>query len=295
MVQSIESKIFSKPVEEIVRQRFSCRNYIENPIKEDTRQLLVDYLSSIGDGPFGSRARFELAAATEQDRRALKGLGTYGFIRGATGFIIGAIQRDENNLEDFGFLLEQIILLATDIGLGTCWLGGSFTKSSFARKISAKESELVPAVVSVGYIAKKPRRIESLFRSGGGTDRRLPWEQLFFEGRFGAPLAEESAGEYTRPLEMVRLAPSASNRQPWRILKDGNRWHFYLQRTPGYRERMLVKLFTAADLQRIDMGIALSHFELMVRDLDLDGYWEVGEPGIKIPDEDTEYTISWVS
>jgi hypothetical protein len=147
----------------------------------------------------------------------------------------------------------------------------------------------------VGYIAKKPRRIESLFRSGGETDRRLPWEQMFFEGRFGAPLAEEFAGEYARPLEMVRLAPSASNRQPWRILKEGNRWHFYLQRTPGYRERMLVKLFTVADLQRIDMGIALSHFELMVRDLNLGGNWEVSKPDIEIPNENTEYTISWVT
>ena len=295
MVLSIESKIFSKPVEEIIRQRFSCRNYIQSPIREDLRQQLLDYLPAVGTGPFGTRARFELAAASEQDRRALKGLGTYGFIRGATGFIIGAIQKDENNLEDFGFLLEQIILMVTDIGLGTCWLGGSFTKSSFARKISASESELVPAVVSVGYCAKKPRRIESLFRSGGGTDRRLPWEQFFFEGSFGAPLAKESAGEYATPLEMVRLAPSASNRQPWRILKEGNRWHFYLQRTPGYQERRLVKLFTVADLQRIDMGIALSHFELMARDLNLDGYWEMSRPDIEIPNEDTEYTISWAS
>ena len=295
MVQSIGLKLYSKPVEEVVRQRFSCRNYIESPIMEDSRQQLVDYLRAVGTGPFGTGARFELAAATEQDRRALKGLGTYGFIRGATGFIIGAIQRDENNLEDFGFLLEQIILMATDIGLGTCWLGGSFTKSSFARKISARESELVPAVISVGYSAKKPRRIESLFRSGGGTDRRLPWEQLFFEGKYGAPLAKDSAGEYARPLEMVRLAPSASNRQPWRILKEGDRWHFYLQRTPGYRKRRLVNIFTVADLQRIDMGIALSHFELTAGDLNLGGNWQVSKPDIELPNEDTEYTISWVS
>lgn len=295
MVQSIGSKLFSKPVEEVVRQRFSCRNYIEDPIKDDSRQQLLEYLPAVGPGPFGTSARFELAAATEQDRRALKGLGTYGFIRGATGFLIGAIQRDAKKLEDFGFLLEHIILKATDIGLGTCWLGGSFTKSSFARKISARESELVPAVVSVGYSAKNPRRIESLFRSGGGIDRRLPWEQLFFEDKYGAPLAEDSAGEYARPLEMVRLAPSASNRQPWRILKEGDSWHFYLQRTPGYRNKRLVKIFTVADLQRIDMGIALSHFELMARDLNLGGNWEVSKPDIETPNEDTEYTISWVS
>ena len=294
-MQSIDSKIFSKPVEEIVRQRFSCRTYIESPIEEDTRQLLMDYLPTIGAGPFGSRARFGLAAATKHDRKALKGLGTYGFIRGATGFIIGAIQRDENMLEDFGYLLEKIILFATDLSLGTCWLGGSFTKSSFARKISAQTNELVPAVVSVGYIAKKPRRIDSLIRSGGTTERRMQWDQLFFKGEFGIPMDQAAAGEYTRPLEMVRLAPSASNRQPWRVLKKGDGWHFYLQRTPGYRGRRLVKLFTVADLQRIDMGIAMSHFELMARELNLGGMWEVSNPGIEIPNEDTEYTISWVA
>lgn len=295
MNQTIESKIFSKPVEEIVRQRFSCRTYIESPIEEDTRQLLMDYLPTVGAGPFGSRARFGLAAATKHDRKALKGLGTYGFIRGATGFIIGAIQRDENKFEDFGYLLEKIILFATDLSLGTCWLGGSFTKSSFARKISAQTNELVPAVVSVGYIAKKPRRIDSLIRSGGTTERRMQWDQLFFKGEFGIHLDQAAAGEYTRPLEMVRLAPSASNRQPWRVLKKGDDWHFYLQRTPGYRGRRLVKLFTVADLQRIDMGIAMSHFELMARELNLSGKWEVSNPEIAIPNEDTEYTISWVT
>ena len=51
----------------------------------------------------------------------------------------------EKNLEDFGYTMERIILFATDLGLGTCWLGGSFTKSRFAEKISANGSERVPA------------------------------------------------------------------------------------------------------------------------------------------------------
>jgi nitroreductase len=293
-MQRIKSQISTTPFEEIVRQRFSCRTYIDKPIDEGSQQQLIDYLKTAGTGPFGSGARFGLAAATEQDRKALRGLGTYGFIRGATGFIIGAIHRDENKLEDFGYLLEKIIIFATEMGLGTCWLGGSFTKSSFARKISAQANELVPAVVSVGYIATKPRRIESLFRSDGSPDRRLGWKQLFFDEEFEVPLDLEAAGKFAGPLEMVRLAPSASNRQPWRIIKQGTKWHIYLRRTPGYRKKTLVKLFTVADLQRIDMGIAMCHFELMARDLDLDGSWEVNQPDIEVPDEHTEYTISWV-
>ena len=56
----------------------------------------------------------------------------------------------------------------------------------------------------------------------------------------------------------------------------------------------MVQLTTVADLQRIDMGIALSHFELMAVELGLAGHWESNDPGITIPDEWTEYTISWV-
>lgn len=256
---------------------------------------MAEYASSVKTGPFGTQARFELVAATEQDRIALKNLGTYGFIKGASGFIIGATEVVGTHLEDFGYLMERVILFATDIGLGTCWLGGTFTKSSFAKKISASGSELIPAVTSVGYIAKTPRRVDAMIRRGAGSDRRLPWERLFFDSRFGVPIPRQAAGDYVVPLEMVRLSPSASNQQPWRIIKDGNIWHFYLHRTPGYLDRRLVKLFTVADLQRIDMGIAMSHFELAAHELGLHGYWEMNEPRIEKPDDLTEFTISWVS
>jgi hypothetical protein len=119
----------------------------------------------------------------------------------------------------------------------------------------------------------------------------LPSERLFFDGRFGAALSSQTAGAYAVPVEMVRLGPSASNRQPWRIIKDGAGWHFYLKRTPGYGKRRLV---TTADLQRMDMGIAMSHFELTAQELGLAGHWVVQEPAIPKPDNLTEYIISWV-
>ncbi len=79
----------------------------------------------------------------------------------------------------------------------------------------------------------------------------------------------------------------------WRIIKEGSAWHFYLQRTPGYMTEE--KLTQIADLQRMDMGIAISHFELTARELGLEGRWEMDEPEIEKADELTEYTASWVS
>ena len=286
---------YNQPITDLVRTRFSCRSYLEQPIAPDTRQELKDFISSGVPGPLGTGPRFELVAATEGDRKALRGLGAYGFIRGATGFIIGAVAPGEHNLEDFGYQMERIILRATDLDLGTCWLGGTFTKSRFAKKIRAHNNESVPAVVSVGYMAEKPRGLDAMIRRGAGADARLPWEKLFFDSAFGAPLTAEKAGGYATPLEMVRLSPSASNRQPWRIIRGGNAWHFYLQRTPGYREGGLMRFMRIADMQRIDMGITMSHFELVANELGLAGGWQVDEPAISRPDDLTEYTASWVS
>jgi hypothetical protein len=285
---------FSQPISEIIKARFSCRTYQKSPIEEHTRHQLAEFATSTTDGPLGSQARFELVAATAQDRAALKGLGTYGFIKGATGFLIGATVDADKNLEDFGYLMERVILFATDLRLGTCWLGGSFTKSSFAAKISARDDELVPAVASVGYIAQRRRTLDSVIRLGAGSDSRKPWQRLFFEGRFGQPLSREAAGTYALPLEMVRLGPSASNKQPWRIVKDGSLWHFYLQRTKGYHDGTLTKSWTVADMQRIDMGIAMCHFELTANELGLQGRWALVEPAIPNLDELTEYTASWI-
>ena len=285
---------YSRPVTELIEKRFSCRSYLERPIEDEKRRLLEEFMASMPPGPFGTKARFQLVAATEQDRKALKGLVTYGFIKGATGFLIGATRDADKNMEDFGYLLESIILLATDLGLGTCWLGGSFTKSSFASKISARPGEVVPAVASVGYIAERPRLVDSVIRLGASSDKRIPWQRLFFEARFDTPLTRQAAGAYALPLEMVRLGPSAHNRQPWCIVRDGDAWHFYLQRTHGYSESRSRTSWTVADMQRIDMGIAMCHFELAARELGLEGHWVTDEPAIARPDELTTYTVSWL-
>ena len=54
-------------------------------------------------------------------------------------------------------------------------------------------------------------------------------------------------------------------------------------------------LLNLVDLQRMDMGIAMCHFELTAREAGLKGEWVVKEPEIEKPDGLTEYTVSWKS
>jgi nitroreductase len=282
------------PVIETIQQRYSCRTYEKKPIAPEHAGQLRAFLAVIKTGPLGTPLRFELAAVSEEDRGALKGLGTYGFIKDPAGFLIGALGSGEKALEDFGWGMENAVLFAANLGLGTCWLGGLFTRSTFAKKIKASRKEIVPAVVAAGYPAEGSRS-RDMIRRVARSENRLPWEALFYQDGFARALAKEEAGAYAAPLEMVRLAPSASNRQPWRVVRSGGCFHFYLQRSPGYAPGLRpLRLAGLADLQRADMGIALCHFELAARALGLAGHWEARPPALDLPGGGIEYTASWI-
>jgi nitroreductase len=284
---------FTSSIAELVRHRRSCRKYLEQPLAEADRRSLAHLLSANPVGPLGGRTRFALVAATTVKRGELKGLGTYGFIKGAAGFIVGAVERGPRDFEDYGYLMERAILRATDLGLGTCWLGGTFTKSGFARAIGLGEGELMPAVASVGYAVGDGFSRDRIRRMAGSNFRRPP-EELFFDAAFHTPLPLADAGAYAVALELVRWAPSASNRQPWRIVRTPTGWHFFLARTKGYgRGTVLFALLRLADLQRVDMGIAMCHFELAAREAGLAGGWVIEDPGIAPPHTGVEYTATW--
>jgi nitroreductase len=278
------------PILETIKLRTSCRTYCAKPIEPDKLTELKDFLASNKEAPFGSVVRFRLLNLDHQEIGNLKNLGTYGVIRGASQFIIGAVQNHPMAMEDYGYCMEMNILKATALGLGTCLLGGTFNRSGFAQRISLKEDELLPVISPVGYAGDKKTIIDRTFRWMAGSDKRKPWDELFYDGNRENPLKRESAGAYEMPLECVRIAPSASNKQPWRIIKGSGQeaFHFYLKRTRGYEN-----IIKDIKLQNVDMGIALCHFDMSAKELGLKGDWNVNNPHIK--SDGMEYIVSWIN
>ncbi|EHQ90325.1 nitroreductase family protein [Desulfosporosinus youngiae] len=280
-----DSQLFGMPVTEIIRKRISIRTYSDQPLTLEINEKLSGFIQN-SSGPFGSSVRFKLIESDHARKGSNARLGTYGVIRGASAYIVGVVKKAHRDLEDLGYSLEKVILYATSLGLGTCWLGGTFKKSEFAKAIGQKDYEILPCISPIGYPSSRKSLIDSAMRFTAGSNNRKRWEELFFLRKFGQPLAEPEAGSYETPLEMIRLAPSASNKQPWRIVKDSNQIHFYLQHTKGYAK------FLAYDLQRVDMGIAMCHFEMTAKELGIDGKWLISDPEISTP-QDTEYVVSW--
>ena len=122
-------------------------------------------------------------------------------------------------------------------------------------------------VSPVGIPANKGHMIGKLATRTSRSKARKPFDELFFYENVETPLLIKDAGDYSIALEMVRLAPSAVNSQPWRVIRTKDEYHFFAADTRYYR---LVK---SNFLLNNDMGIALSHFELTCRELGLKGKW----------------------
>jgi len=271
-----------------IKHRVSCRTYKNVPIKEADRQKLRDFILTNVQGPFGNKVRFELIDLTGKEADELTTLATYGMIKGASTFIVGAVTKGDGAMEDYGYCMEKIVLMATDLELGTCWLGGTFNRSASASRINKRDDEVIPAITPLGYPKDKSIR-NSVIRFIARSNSRKPWEKLYFCGDTDTPLSRDIGGAHQLGLECVRVGPSASNRQPWRIIKekDNDIYHFYVSRTPGY-----AKLYPDVSLQDVDMGIAMCNFEVGVREMNGKGRWE--SVRFPHPQNDLEYIVSWI-
>lgn len=264
----------NKSIKELIQARHSVRNYNGEQLSEEIINKINSYITNLTN-PFDKTVRIELVRR-HTDNESIK-LGTYGVIKGADYFLAAACQNDEASLMALGYSLEKVILFCTSLGLGTVWLGGTFKKGDFAKAINLQSDEVLPIVVPVGYEGGK----KSLFAvlAGNNNKKRKDFSQLFFNECFDTPLTESSAGQYFEPLEMLRMAPSAVNKQPWRVLKTDDRIDFYLA--------------SNNHLSSIDIGIALCHFHLTAIENNLPGKFKIINP--KVENSKLTYVISWVN
>lgn len=256
-------------IKEHIKARRSVRNFDGRPLDEHTKSQLMAYAKDI-QNPFGLPVAFNYLEAKRD------GL-TCPVVSGTELYVGGKIKNVLNANEAFGYTFEEFILYAQSLGLGTVWLGGTMNRDAYEKAMDLAEDEMMPCATPVGYTAKKMSVREIMMRKAIKADERKPFEEIFFDGDFSKALTKEKAGRLAEPLEMVRLAPSAVNKQPWRVVVVGEAAHFYLQRRKGStNESHEGKL----DMQKVDLGIALCHFALTAKEIGLQLEFAQENPGI---------------
>lgn len=264
-----------------IRERQSVRTFDKTPVNKHVLEEINHYIQHI-ENPFQVPVHLELLNKEEHNLSS-------PVLVNEEWYVAGKIPKVTHAEEAFGYSFEDFILKASDLNLGTVWLAATIKRPAFEKAIALKENEAMPAVSPIGYAATQRSMREKAMRKGMSSDKRRPFEDLFFEGSFQTPLSEEKAGAWKLPLEMVRLAPSATNKQPWRVVVDvdGHKAHFYEFKSKGYANK-------DGDIQKVDLGIAMRHFDLACLEQGQKGHWQIQDPHISHEDN-IEYIATWVN
>lgn len=250
-----------KPVwYQAINVRRSRRNFEKGrQIEADIKDRLHFACNSFR--PFSS-ARVEFISEPPDDIFA-NALGFYGNIKNAPSFFafIGDIS-DPHVQEKMGYTGEGIILEATSLGLGTCWVALTYKTEAVKSMVSLDSREKLIAVSPVGYSSERWTLEEKAFSGFGANHKRNSLSSMV------TGLKKEHWPDWaTSAVEAARLAPSAVNRQPWTFTIAENSITISLR---GKGPEFNVS-------RRLDCGIAMLHIELGATHKGAAGKWELLE------------------
>lgn len=263
-------------LQELVAGRKSVRTYDGRRLTQEDRQKILAYAETI-ENPFGVPVRFVYidGSAPNLTSKVLTGVNEY---------IAAMVEPVPMADEAYGFSLEKLVLYAWSLGIGTVWIGGTMNRDAFEAAAGRKATERMPCITPVGYPAAKRSVRDVMMRAGIRADERIDGSKLFFRGGLTAPLTDAPQW-MEQALEAVRWAPSAVNRQPWRVAVVGNTAHFYEKQNKGMVSEQ------TGDLQRIDVGIGLCHYVLSLEQQNVPFRVTEADPGLDAP-EGTRYVAS---
>lgn len=213
---------------EAIDARHSVRRYISRPLERE----VVDCLRAKID-ECNSKGNLHIQLVLNE-RKGFSGMLAYGSFSGVENYIVMAGRRADDLDERVGYYGEQIVLLAQQLGLGTCWAGLSYRKVKGAYALDSEEK--VACMISLGYPDDAGRKhkcksVEDVSNAGVSTPE-------WFEQGVRAALK----------------APTAVNQQKFYIeyagVKDGR--HCVRAR----------RLFSVVGYTSMDLGIVKLHFEI---------------------------------
>ena len=206
---------------EAIKARHSVRSYSDRAIEPEKMQILTDKIDAINKE---NGLHFQLIS---DEPKAFDGfMAHYGKFSGVTDYFALIGKKSADLSEKCGYYGEQLVLLAQQLSLNTCWVAMSYSKVKSAYKIDAGEKLVI--VISLGY---------------GNTQGKPHKSKTSAE----VSKADAQTDWFNAGVEAALLAPTAMNQQKFSFEKNGN------------------KVSAAAGTgfySKVDLGIAKLHFEI---------------------------------
>ncbi len=221
-----------------IEKRVSRRKFKNKEISVEEEVRIVEILEKINENK-----GLEFKIVVNEGKEVFKGMKSYGLIRGCMTYV--ALIGDSRNKkieEKIGYFGEYLVLKLTELGYGTCWIGGTYDDKKAEKEVFLDYGEKIYALIALGKVEKKDgiEKLMSLMSKKKKTNKEI------FKGYNKIP--EDKKIWIDSGLKLVEKAPSALNRQPW-MFSLTNKEEIILEVTNNY------------NFEKIDMGIAMLHFE----------------------------------
>lgn len=241
---------------EAIETRISCRAFESTPVEPEKVQALEEEVARIKEE---SGLNFQIYGPREDGTALDVSLKMFA----SKPPLYAALVAQEGPIpeEQLGYYGERLVLLATQLGLGTCWVAGTFDRD--ATRVELAEGEKLHDVIPIGYAPEKTPLKQRTIRKG--IRARGKKQEDLWQGP--TPLAQ--APEWVRAcIDAVDKGPSAINEQPVAFVQD-------VEGAPVIAKLTRVK----SGLEYTDLGIAKLHFEIVARECGVSGKWEWGDGG----------------
>lgn len=240
---------------EAIDARISCRAYTAEPLDQATLAELAELTARLSEesglrlvlvGPDDGGPELRLAAR---------------MFSGNVSSYVALIGPDDNaSRERFGYVGEKLVLHATALGLGTCWVAGTFDRDSVTVPLEA--GEVIHDVIPIGHMPAKQPFAQRAIRAGLRKRDKRP------EALYQGPTTLAEAPSWVRSgIAAVIKGPSAVNQQPVVFVQDD----------AGLRATLPT---AKREVAYTDLGIAKLHFELGAAAAGVQGMWQWGTEGL---------------
>lgn len=187
---------------------------------------ILDILSRKTD-ELNTESGLHIQLVTDEPKAFDSFMAHYGKFSGVTNYVALIGKKSDNLNEKCGYYGEQLVLLASQLGLDSCWVAMSYAKVKNAYRI--EKGEKLCSVISIGYgkTHGTPHKSKSIEEVAVIKDASPQW---FIDG-----------------VKAALLAPTAMNQQKFGFMLDG--------------DKVLAKAGKGI-LSDMDLGIVKYHFEI---------------------------------
>ncbi len=226
-----------------IENRVSRRKFGKKPITGGEKETIISLIAQLNEASGLTMIFMEDGSGAFQKLRK-----SYGLFTNVSSIILMKGKKDDKDLkEKIGYYGEDLVLAITDLGLGTCWVGGTFDRD----ELPIDSGEELACVIAVGKV-EAPSLTEKMVRSA--THRKV-------KGMEERITSDQPLPQWVQNgMKAVLFAPSAKNSQKVMFKYEDN--------------ILSAQVANNYSMDLIDLGIAKKHFEI-----ESGGKFELGNGG----------------